>query len=168
MRNAGAILVPLLLAGCAHPPERIERDAALEKAVEPCLRQYYGSRITAIVPALINGVPATMLLDTGASFTIVHPKLAQRAGIEIPLEARRVRTVVVGGGQIRMPLARARSLSVQQAAVEAIDVAVYDALPRLEGVDGILGNNFLNHFTLTVDRQNRTLLLVPLGGSKPL
>jgi predicted aspartyl protease len=226
--GAGILVVVVLsAAGCAPvPPEREERDRVLTSAVEPCTRQYPGSRLKSIdrhgrieaqvedfrdlegfrqcvkqalarspqarlatgqlaahaarasvkiqtrgpailVPALVNGVNATLLLDTGAGFTIIRPDLARRAGIEPAWEARRVRVTVAGGGQLSVPLVRARSLGINDAAVEAIDVGVYDALPNLPDVDGVLGGNFLNHFRLTIDRQRRLLILVPLRPPKP-
>lgn len=222
------VVVVLSAVGCAPmPPEREERDRALMKAIEPCIKQYPGARVTSIdrhgridalvedvrdlegirqcaqealsrspelrtiangrlaahagrasvkiqtrgpailVPALVNGVDATLLLDTGASFTIIRPDLARRAGIEPAWQAPRILATVTGGGQISIPLVRARSLGIRNAAVEAIDVGVYEALPSFPDVDGILGGNFLNHFRLTVDRQKRLLILVPSRPPKP-
>ena len=68
---------------------------------------------------------------------------------------------VAGGGQLSVPLVRARSLAIEQAEVHAIEIGVYDATPDLPDVDGILGTDFLGHFTLTIDRQSGTLLLAP-------
>jgi hypothetical protein len=121
-----------------------------------------------LVPVLVNGVKATLLLDTGSTFTILRPDLARRAGIEPVQGGPRFRVVVAGGGQFSMPSARARSLGIHDAAVEAIDVGVYDTLPNFREAEGILGNNFLNHFTVTIDRQKRELILVPLPVSKPM
>ena len=113
------------------------------------------------VPVLVNGSKGRLLLDTGATKTIIRPLLAQLAGIEPGRDAPQARMTVAGGGQLSVPLVRARSLAIEQAEVHAIEIGVYDATPDLPDVDGILGTDFLGHFTLTIDRQSGTLLLAP-------
>jgi predicted aspartyl protease len=113
------------------------------------------------VPVLVNGSKGRLLLDTGATKTIIRPMLAQLAGIEPGREAPEARMTVAGGGQLSVPLVRARSLAIDRAEVHAIEIGVYDATPDLPDVDGILGTDFLGHFTVTIDRQSGTLLLAP-------
>ena len=114
------------------------------------------------VSVLVNGSSARLLLDTGASKTIIRPNLAQRAGIEPSSAAPKATFIVAGGGQLSVPLVRARSLAIGRAEVQAIEIGVYEATPDLPDVDGILGIDYLGHFALTIDRQRRTLLLAPL------
>jgi len=114
-----------------------------------------------LVPALVNGLQARLLLDTGAGKTIIRPVLAQLAGIEPGREAPLVRITVAGGEQLSVPLVWARSLAINEAAVLAIEIGVYEAVPDLPDVDGILGTDYLSHFTVTIDRQKGTLVLVP-------
>ena len=114
-----------------------------------------------LVPVLINGMSATLLLDTGASLTIVRPAFAQRAGIKVAFESPRILTTVVGGQRLSIPFVRVLSVSIGAAAVEDMDVGVYDVLPALPGVDGLLGSNFLNHFRVTIDRQAVRVSLEP-------
>lgn len=121
-----------------------------------------------LIPALVNGVKANLLLDTGAAFTVIRPTLAQRAGIAPSSEAPRIQIIVMGGRQISVPIVRARSLGINEAVVEHIVVGVYDALPSLPDVDGVLGGNFLNHFRMTIDGERGQLILVPLPAFKPL
>jgi predicted aspartyl protease len=113
-----------------------------------------------LVPASVNGVNATLLLDTGASVTLIRPALASRAGVEVPPRARRMYVRVAGGERFLVPFVKVRSLRVGDAAVEGIDVGVFEALGSFPvSVDGVLGGNFLNHFKVTIDRQNRRLTL---------
>jgi len=115
-----------------------------------------------LVPASVNGVEATLLLDTGASVTIIRPALASRAGVEVPARARRMYVRVVGGERFLVPFVKVQSLRVGDAAVEGIDVGVFGALGSFPAsVDGVLGGNFLNHFKVTIDRQGRRLTLEP-------
>jgi predicted aspartyl protease len=122
---------------------------------------------TIFVSALVNGSAARLLLDTGASKTIIRPMLAQLAGLEPGRSAPHTRMTVAGGGQFDVPLVRARSLAVGEAEVHAIEIGVYEITPDLPDVDGILGTDYLGHFRVTIDRQGRTLLLAPLRLPKP-
>src|SRR2546430_9957802 len=44
------------------------------------IRQAYSAFL---VPVRINGISATLVLDTGASQTLIKPELARRAGLEV-------------------------------------------------------------------------------------
>jgi len=122
------------------------------------IRQAYSAFL---VPVQINGIRATLVLDTGASQTLIKPELARRAGLEVAYGAPRVRGNVVGGQRVSVPLVRAQSVSVGSAAVVDLDVGIYDALPGRPDVDGLLGASFLHHFRFTVDRKNLQLILEP-------
>ena len=114
-----------------------------------------------LVSALVNGVSATLLLDTGATLTIIRPSLARRAGIELPPGAPKILGAAVGGQEVSVPFVRVWSVSVGAAAVEGLEVGVFEAMPQFPDVDGILGGNFLSHFKVTIDRQSRRLTLEP-------
>jgi hypothetical protein len=75
--------------------------------------------------------------------------------------------IVAGGGQLAIPLVRARSLAVGEAEVHAIEIGVYDITPDLPDLDGILGADFLRHFRVTIDRQGGMLSLAPLRPPSP-
>ena len=119
-----------------------------------------------LVPVQINGVSATLVLDTGASQTMISPELARRAGMEVKRGAPLIAGNVVGGRRVSVPLVRARSVSVGAAVVEDLDIGVFDALPGRPEVDGLLGASFLHHFKFTVDRKNLQLLLEPVAAEK--
>ena len=121
--------------------------------------QTAGSAI--LVTANVNGAAATLLLDTGATYTILNPRLAQRAGVTPAPGAPKIMGSVVGGQIFVMPYVRLRVLGVGEALVEEIEVGVYNALPHRPTVDGLLGANFLNHFRVTIDRGGRSLVLEP-------
>jgi hypothetical protein len=120
-----------------------------------------------LVSVVVNGVTATLLLDTGATLTVLHPAFARRASIEVPADAPKMSSMVVGGQRYEVPLVRVRSLAVGDVTVEGIDVGVIETLGNLPGVDGLLGGNFLSHFKVTIDRTGRRLTLEPSRPSQP-
>lgn len=108
----------------------------------------------------VNGTQsARLLLDTGASITVLNPRLMARLGVDVPATAPKMRMTVVGGGTLSVPQARVKSLTVGDVSVENIDVGVIEVFPSSTGVDGLIGANFLAHFKVTVDRNVRQLTL---------
>jgi hypothetical protein len=110
---------------------------------------------------------ATLLLDTGAGHTILSPALIERSGISIPWGAPKQTVMVFGGNTISVPFTRIQSLKVGDLEVEDLDVGVHDGFPRVYGVDGVLGTNFLKHFRITLDHGSQQLVLevIPPAGA---
>ena len=102
---------------------------------------------------------ATLLLDTGATSTILTPALATRLGIAPGPGARRRTFNVAGGGSFSVPIVRLAALRIGDYVVEELDVGVYNMLPHATNVDGVLGNDFLQHFRVLVDGDQRALIL---------
>jgi len=114
-----------------------------------------------LVSVQVNGSPyhALFLLDTGANLTVLSPLYAGRLGIVVPDNARKKSIRAVGGAALSIPLMKVARLAVGDAAVENMDVGVYDAFPQSRTIDGILGADFLNRFNVTLDRTNNRLRL---------
>ena len=115
---------------------------------------------------------AVMLLDTGATSTILAPALANRLGIAAGPGARRRTFSVAGGATFSVPIVRLASLRVGDYVVEGLDVGVYNMLPHSPNVDGVLGIDFLQHFRISVDGDQRSLILelksaAPSSGATP-
>jgi predicted aspartyl protease len=60
-----------------------------------------------LVPVKINGISTTLVLDTGATQTLIMPEAAARAGLEVTSGAPMVRSNVVGGRRLAVPLVSA-------------------------------------------------------------
>ncbi|PYM96924.1 MAG: hypothetical protein DME04_00525 [Candidatus Rokuibacteriota bacterium] len=120
-----------------------------------------------LVSVVVNGVTASLLLDTGATLTVLRPAFARRASIDVLADAPKMSSVVVGGQRYEVPLVRVRSLAVGDVTVEGIDVGVIETLGNLPGVDGLLGGNFLSHFKVTIDRTGQRLTFEPSRPSQP-
>jgi hypothetical protein len=117
-----------------------------------------------LVSAILAGKErATLLLDTGASRTAITPEMATQLGISPTEEAPRVTIVVFGGRKIKVPVVELSSIQVGDAAVKNLKVGVSVVNPDAPLVDGVLGGDFLGHFTVTVDRHASRLRLVSHG-----
>lgn len=115
---------------------------------------------SAFVPVTVNDAETgTLLLDTGATHTVLSPAFAQTLGIVVPPNPRRRIMNVAGGSTITVPFVRVRSVRVGQFTVEALDVGVYDILPQARTVQGVLGTDFLRHFRASLDQATRSLTL---------
>jgi predicted aspartyl protease len=117
-----------------------------------------------LVRATFNGTqPAVLLLDTGASLTVIRPLMLARLGISIPRDARREHLHVAGGGTMAVAFVTLGSLQVGQARLENFEVGVAEVTPESAVLDGLLGADFLQRFRVTLDRHARRLTLAPLA-----
>ncbi len=106
----------------------------------------------------VNGLRTVrLLLDTGAQSTVIHTRALAAIGVD----ASDGRAVSVMGvtGQAEGRYVGLESLEVGEARVAPLGVIAYDLLLR-EG-DGLLGRDFLDRFTLTVDTEARVVILAP-------
>lgn len=111
----------------------------------------------AVVPALLNGsVKANLIVDTGATVTVISRALAQRLNIS-PSGAMIGHTV---GGPIVAPVARLDSISVGAAEIRGMSIVVHDFSPNPQ-IEGLLGMDFLGQFRVSLDSQKQLLLLSP-------
>jgi len=119
-------------------------------------------RHTVLVHAVINQQePVTLLLDTGATRTLLTPDIARRLGISPASDAPRSSMVTLGSQEGDLPLIQLASLAVGDAAVEELQVGVFTALPHAPFIDGLLGGDFLKHFTLRLNYARSRLQLIP-------
>jgi predicted aspartyl protease len=105
--------------------------------------------------------PVTLLLDTGATHTQLHPETAARAGLHPPAHPPQATAAVFGGRTITFPLVQLSALAVGDSMVKDLQVGVFLALPREPSVHGILGGDFLQHFIVTLDYPTNQLWLAP-------
>ena len=106
------------------------------------------------VEARLNGAPLTLIVDTGADRTVISPAAIERAGLSG--QAGRSIQVVGVTGTAAATLVTLPLLDVAGARIGPLPVIVY-ALPAAirgaegAGVDGLLGRDVLDAFTLSVD-----------------
>jgi predicted aspartyl protease len=112
-----------------------------------------------IVKVNINGQgPYNFLLDTGASKTVVAPRLVQ--ALAIPLAEETVPMMGVAGKVVHGGLAEFNSIAIGDAEVKRFPVTVF-AIRQLNArnVEGLLGQDFLNFFTVELNSKTNTLRL---------
>jgi hypothetical protein len=102
---------------------------------------------------------ATLLLDTGAQYTVVTPALAQRLGVAPPTGAPRRSISLIGGQKIEMPFVRLPAIQIGAVTVSDVEAGVHAVAPEAPMVDGLLGADVLSRFRITVDHEARQLRL---------
>jgi clan AA aspartic protease (TIGR02281 family) len=109
---------------------------------------------------LNNKLTRYLVVDTGASFTLISRRVANDLGIVIDESTPSIPASTVSG-LILTPLVTLSSIRVGKAEIEDVDVAVYN-MPS--GNDGLLGNSFLNKFRVMIDSVNGKMTLHSLRG----
>lgn len=112
------------------------------------------------VPAVVNGSAVSLVLDTGAQFTVLSPDVATRLGIVVRPDAPTL--PIAGIGASDAPIVIVSSLQVGDYIVENLPIAVatMHVMSQFQ-VDGLLGGNFLAFFRMTLDRRAKELRLEP-------
>lgn len=111
-----------------------------------------------LVSAKIDGNgPVTLILDTGADRTMVRPGALWRLGISTVNAPRAEIKGVTGTAQGE--LVRVTSLEVGEAKAGPLLIIAHDA--DLKQADGLLGRDFLERFTVTMDAKEGVVTLAP-------
>lgn len=105
-----------------------------------------------IVQATLNGKAAVKLvLDTGASFTMISGATARQLDIDTT-QITRSMPFQTANGMIQAPLISLDSISVAGLELNNLTAAVHDAMPD-PTVAGLLGLNFLTNFRMDIDTE---------------
>ena len=124
---------------------------------ETSIRFVPGQRIH--VDVRVNGnAEAKLLLDTGSDKTIISPRALQAAGVRI---AGPTTTAEVAGatGSAQMQFVVVDSLEVGEARVGRMTVGSQNV--PVDGVDGVLGRDFLDQFNVNIDSSKGVVTLSP-------
>ncbi|HEV8456947.1 MAG TPA: aspartyl protease family protein [Methylomirabilota bacterium] len=112
-----------------------------------------------MVDARLNGRgPARLILDTGATSTLINPLVLSALGVSFqsaqPARGRGI------GGTVDAFTVRVDSIDVGGARHGPVRVFAHDGGLGLD-VDGLLGRDFLDNFSITIDNAAAVLVLAP-------
>ena len=111
-----------------------------------------------LTEVVINGAwTGPLLLDTGASVTLVSPAVARAAGVSIGPDTPMVEVQGIAG-RTRGPIVTLSSIQVGEIEARGVRAVVVE-LPM--GLNGLLGNSFLARYTFTLDPREGALRLQP-------
>jgi len=114
-----------------------------------------------VVTVKLNGEQdAQLIVDTGASHSIVSHRLAIELGLYSDLTMGTV-TMNTVGGSVQAPLARIKSIRLAEAEVKDSVVVIHDLPDAPKGVEGLLGLSALRQFQVTLDPTKKLLSLQP-------
>jgi hypothetical protein len=119
----------------------------------------FSSGAPILVSARISdaAAPVTLILDTGADRTIISPQALWRLGISMLNAPRALIKGVTGLGQGDM--VQVTSIQIGEARVGPLRIVALDA--DLRQAEGLLGRDFLEHFTVTIDAREQIVTLAP-------
>jgi hypothetical protein len=104
-----------------------------------------------------NKKPVKLLLDTRQGRTVLSPQAATRLSLA-PTEKSPMIAVQPGSDKGRHPAVLLPYLALKKGVVRSLTVVVCaPCVP--EGVSGVLGRNYLDHFVVTLDRSHGRLTL---------
>jgi clan AA aspartic protease (TIGR02281 family) len=112
------------------------------------------------VAAMVNNrLEVPFIIDTGASMTLIPTWAADMLGYRPPPTSEWVRVQTAGGAR-RLPYASLNRLEIQGLGLSNLPVLFGD-LPGYDASRGLLGMDFLRHFSLAVDHDLGRLTLRP-------
>jgi clan AA aspartic protease (TIGR02281 family) len=119
------------------------------------------SREGVFVKVLLNGkVTARLLVDTGASTTLLYRETVDRLGLAPEKRVGTAEVKVADGRTVSADVLRLDSMSVGRSEVKSVLVAASPASGQ--GFDGLLGMTFLGQFVVRVDAAHGRLILEDL------
>lgn len=146
----------VLLTGCASSAADTRPPVTIEVPIQLIHNVVF-------VAASINGGPSALLIvDTGASSTILTPRLLKRLELVVPADAPRRKLTVVGGEKLDVPFIKIATIALGEATLKDQEVGVYDIDPEAPVLEGLLGGDILHRFRVTLDRTTKRMRLEPL------
>lgn len=140
------ILAFVILAVPFAPPAAAEEDCRLQLIAELPIVPTRDNRV--IVPALINGKPVQLMIDTGAPTSIIDQAAVDRLGLKPHLITSGMRFTFFGGERMSYYV---RDASFTLGTMTAPKVQFLISSDRSPEHDGILGLDFLMQFDVDFD-----------------
>ncbi len=142
----------------AEAPADDTRESAPLNRVLGVPLQRHGDHFL-VAARLADGSSVRLLIDTGASMTILTPAILAGGGYR---DTGQRRVFSTANGRVTAPVYRLNALSVGDWQVSEIEIGVLD-LADSPHIDGLLGMNFLRHFQFFIDQSQAMLRLSVQG-----
>jgi clan AA aspartic protease (TIGR02281 family) len=122
---------------------------------------YRKSQSVMTIPVTLNqSLTRIFAIDTGASYTIISHEIAKTLQLQPNPELAPL-TLQTANGQIQAPLVNIETLTVGELTSYNIVAAIHDVQDG-DSISGLLGLNFLNRFTMTVDSTQQQITFTPV------
>jgi clan AA aspartic protease (TIGR02281 family) len=120
-----------------------------------------GAGRVAAVPATLNDLATVnLVVDTGATHTMISPATAHSIGIR-PENHETTLHFQTANGQVLAPVAELKSIRIGGREVRGLKIAIHDLFLDTS-LAGLLGMDFLSHFRVELDMRGQILILEPL------
>ena len=111
-----------------------------------------------VIEAMLNGkTPAKLVVDTGATYTMISAATAKELDIDRSGNERRL-PIQTANGMIQAPLTSLESINVGGVEMKNLAAVIHDVVPNSQ-LAGLLGLNFLSNFRMDIDTQKGLLHL---------
>jgi len=111
-----------------------------------------------VIEARLNGkTPAKLVVDTGATYTMISAATAKELEIDRSGNERQL-SIQTANGMIQAPLTSLESINVGGMEMKNLTAVIHDVVPSSQ-VAGLLGLNFLSNFRMEIDTQKGLLHL---------
>lgn len=111
-----------------------------------------------IAPIKLGRYPANLMIDTGASTTVITAEKFRTLNRRFAREYIGTFTVNTAGGPVSAPIFQFKQVFIGGFRIDDVAVVVLD-MPDFSFADGLLGMNLLRQFDFKIDQQNQQLLL---------
>jgi clan AA aspartic protease (TIGR02281 family) len=110
------------------------------------------------VPVILNQkAMGTFIVDTGATFTVITPRMAEKLGVQVRPDTPRIK-IVTANGVINAPLVKLDQVAIGGVEVSNLNVVVQD-LGNDTMLSGLLGMSFFKNMDLTI-KKNKLILSI--------
>lgn len=114
-------------------------------------------QVVVVEVTLNKTTPAKLVVDTGATYTMISTATARELSID-PQQSQRTMAFQTANGVIQAPLTNLESITVGGMEIQNLTAAIHDVAPS-SPVAGLLGLNFLSNFRLEIDTDKGVLHL---------
>ena len=165
LKKLDPVLAERLLASIgAHQPVPAFREVGSKREADDTMVRVAITGNQVVVPATIGYgdrvVTARLVLDTGASSTVISPEIAARLGIP-PEQTGKGMAQVVGGAVLQTGIAKLGYVTVGPRTKTGLNVHIIPHNGPPVGFDGLLGMDFLRGLTYHIDFQRSLITWGP-------